>query len=137
MNKYVKSFFHRGLIFGGLGPIIVSIIFMCISHSDPNIGLSAKEMFMTTVSSYLLAFIQAGVSVFNQIEHWSVPKSLLCHFSLLYITYSLCYIVNAWIPFDIKVLVIFSIIFVVVYFVVWFAVYFAVKSTSKKLNEKL
>ena len=27
MNKYLKEFFHRGLIFGGFGPIILGIVF--------------------------------------------------------------------------------------------------------------
>ena len=94
-------------------------------------------MLLGIVSIYILAFVQAGASVFNQIEEWPISKSLLCHFSLIYVAYSLCYILNTWIPFVPTVLLLFTVIFVVAYFVIWFTVYLCVKAASKKINEKL
>ncbi len=137
MNKYVKEFFHRGLIFGGFGPIIVGIILLAVNLSGEAVTLTAKDYLISTVSIYLLAFIHAGASVFNQIEHWSLPKSVFFHFSSLYIVYSLCYIINSWIPFEPKVLLIFTAVFVGIYFAVWGIVYVSVRGTSRKLNEKL
>ena len=137
MNKYVKEFFHRGLIFGGFGPIIFGIIIFIVSKTTDNLVLSGGEVLIGIVSTYLLAFVHAGASVFNQIEHWSTGKSLLCHLSTLYVAYSLCYLINTWIPFEPTVLLIFTLIFMVVYFVVWGIVYFSIKSTSKNFNAKL
>lgn len=137
MNRYLKDFLHRGLIFGGFGPIVVAIVFMCISLADRGFSLTASQILLATVSSYLLAFIQAGVTVFNQIEHWSTVKSLLCHFVTLYAAYSVCYVVNSWIPFEPMVLVIFSAVFVVLFFVIWTIVYLSVRATSKRLNSQL
>lgn len=137
MNKYVKEFLHRGLVFGGFGPIVLGIVLLVINTAGEAVTLTAKDYFLSTVSIYLLAFIHAGVSVFNQIEHWPLPKSLLCHFSVLYIAYSLCYVVNTWIPFEPKVLIIFTAIFVAVYFAVWTTVVIILKAVSKKLNKKL
>lgn len=137
MNRYLKDFLHRGLIFGGFGPIVVAIVFMCISLADRGFSLTASQILLATVSSYLLAFIQAGVTVFNQIEHWSTVKSLLCHFVTLYATYSVCYVVNSWIPFEPMVLVIFSVIFAVLFFVIWTIVYLSVRATSKRFNSQL
>ncbi len=137
MNRYVKSFFHRGLIFGGFGPIVTSIVFLCISFSVENFSLSANEVLLAVISTYVLAFVQAGATVFNQIEHWSIVKSLLCHFTMLHVTYSVCYVVNSWIPFEPMVLVIFTAVFTVLFFVIWATVYFSVKATSKKFNSKL
>ncbi len=137
MNKYVKEFFHRGLIFGGFGPIVLGIVLFAINLSGEAVILTAKDYLTSTASIYLLAFIHAGASVFNQIEHWSLPKSLFFHFSSLYIIYSLCYIINSWIPFEPKVLLIFTAIFVAVYFAVWITVYLIIKSTSERLNKKL
>ena len=137
MNKYVKEFFHRGLMFGGFGPIIVGIILLAVNLSGEAVTLTAKDYLISTVSIYLLAFIHAGASVFNQIEHWSLPKSVFFHFSSLYIVYSLCYIINSWIPFEPKVLLIFTAVFVGIYFAVWGIVYVSVRGTSRKLNEKL
>lgn len=137
MNRYLKDFLHRGLIFGGFGPIVVAIVFMCISLADRGFSLTASQILLATVSSYLLAFVQAGVTVFNQIEHWSTVKSLLCHFVTLYATYSVCYVVNSWIPFEPMVLVIFSVIFAVLFFVIWTIVYLSVRATSKRFNSQL
>lgn len=137
MTKYVKEFMRRGLMFGGFGPIVVGIVYMIISNIETDFSLSGAEVLLAIVSTYLLAFLQAGATVFNQIEHWSLPKSLFFHFATLYLAYSLCYIVNTWIPFEPKVLLVFSGIFVVTYFIIWFTVYFCIKSTSRKFNEKI
>ena len=137
MNKYVKQFFHRGLIFGGFGPVILGIIYWILSETDADFSLSGFEIFLGIVSTYLLAFLQAGASVFNQIEHWPLPKSLLCHFSALFAAYTLCYIGNTWIPFEPKVILIFFGIFVVVYFAVWITVFLSVRAASKKFNSKI
>ena len=137
MNEYLKKFLHRGAIFGGFGPIVVSIVYAILEKTIDGFSLNGTEVLAAMVSSYLLAFVQAGVSVLNQIEHWSTAKSLFIHFLILYITYSGCYLFNSWIPFEPMVLLIFSVIFIVCYFVIWFSVYFAVKATSKKLNQKL
>lgn len=137
MKKYVKDFIHRGLMFGGFGPVVVGIIYVIISKTETTFYLNGDEALLAIVSTYLLAFLQAGATVFNQIEHWPLPKSLLCHFSTLYLAYSVCYVANTWIPFEPKVLLIFTGIFVVTFFAIWFTVYFIVKNTSRKFNEKI
>ncbi len=137
MNKYFKEFIHRGLMFSGFGPIVFGIVMLCISFSEEDLSLTGKEILLGIVSTYMIAFIQAGATVFNQIEHWSVPKSMACHFSMLYAVYSIAYIINSWIPFKIEVLAIFTVIFVVVYFTVWIVVYLCVRNTGRKINERL
>ncbi len=137
MNKYVKEFLHRGFVFGGFGPIILGIIYFVLSKTINNFTLSGSEVLLGIVSIYLLAFIQAGATVFNQIEHWPISKSLLCHLATLYVAYSLCYVANTWIPFEPKMLWIFTIVFMAIYFVVWGIVYVSIKATSKTFNAKL
>lgn len=137
MNKYVKEFLHRGLVFAGFGPIILGIIIFIVSKTTDNLVLNAGEVLVGIVSTYLLAFVHAGASVFNQIEHWGIGKSLLCHLSTLYVAYSLCYLINTWIPFEPKVLLIFTAVFMGIYFVIWGIVYLSVKATSKSFNAKL
>lgn len=136
MKGYVKEFFHRGLIFGGFGPIITGIVLYFISLAT-EVSLTAPQILLAIVSTYVLAFIHAGASIFNQIEHWPIAKCTLFHFLSLYIAYSLCYIANTWIPFEPMVLGIFTAIFVVVYLVIWLTVYLIIRATSKKLNAKL
>ncbi len=137
MNKYVKEFLLRGLMFSGFGPIIFGIIIFIVSKTTDSFILEAGEVLIGIVSTYLLAFVHAGASVFNQIEHWGIGKSLLCHLSTLYVAYSICYVINTWIPFEPKMLLLFTVIFMVIYFVVWGIVYFTIKATSKKFNAKL
>lgn len=137
MNKYLKTFLHRGLIFGGFGPVVMAIVLFIISKTVDNFSLSGSQVLLGTVSVYLLAFLQAGATVFNQIEHWPITKSLLCHFVTIYLAYALCYVLNSWIPFKPIVIIIFTVIFVVTYFIIWISVYFSVKAFSKKANQKL
>lgn len=137
MNRYVKEFFHRGLIFGGFGPIILGIFYLVVSKTVEDFSLSAKEVLLGIVSIYILAFLQAGASVFNQIEHWPLPKSVFFHFTTIYVAYVLCYLLNSWIPFVPEVLLIFTAVFVAIYLVVWIIVYISVKAASKKMNTKL
>ena len=137
MNKHLKNFFIRGLIFGGFGPLIMAIIYFILDRAKEGILISGTDVFIAVVSIYLLAFIHAGVSVFNQIESWSIAKSLLFHFSALYVSYTLCYIINSWIPFKWNVLLIYTAIFIVAYGVIWLTVLLLMKRTSKRLNSNL
>ncbi len=137
MNKYVKEFFKRGFTFAGLGPVVLAIVYLFLDMFIDDFSLTGKEAFFSIISVYLLAFVQAGASVFNQIEHWSLAKSLLCHLATLYAAYSLCYVSNSWLPFNPKVLLIFTVIFVAGYFLIWAIVYTCVKASSKKFNAKL
>ncbi len=137
MNKYFKEYLRRGMMFGGFGPIISGIIYFILSKTLTDFSLSGGEVLLAIVSTYLLTFVQAGSSVFNQIEHWPLAKSLLCHFASLYSVYVICYTVNIWIPFEWKVIAIFTAIFVAVYIIIWTVVYFSVKATSKKFNNTI
>lgn len=137
MKRYVKEFFHRGLLFGGFGPIVAGVVYLILSYAISDFSLTGWEVFVAILSTYVLAFVQAGGSVFNQIESWSLPKSLLCHFSLLYVAYTLCYLVNTWIPFQPMVILVFTLIFVVAYFVIWITVFLCVKIASQRMTKRL
>ena len=137
MKKYLKAFIHRGLIFGGFGPIILAVIYYILSKNIKDFSLSGGELLLGIVSVYLLAFVQSGATVFNQIDHWPISKSLLCHFGSLYIIYVFCYVINSWIPFEPIVLLIFTAIFVGIYFTIWLTVVLSIKAFSKKANKKL
>ena len=136
-RKYVFAFFHRGLIFGGFGPIVTALIIWVVSMCVEGVSVSGRQMLLAVVSTYALAFIQAGASVFNQIEHWTLAKSLLAHLGTLYVAYIGCYLLNSWIPFNWTVIIIFTAVFLLVYFAVWLTVFFSVKATTKSLNKMI
>ena len=52
MEKYIKFFLHKGLIFGGFGPIIVGIVFLIISIFD-KVSVTGTEFFIVIFSTYL------------------------------------------------------------------------------------
>lgn len=137
MNNYVKEFFHRGMLFAGFGPIIAGIVYIAVSCNVDNFSLSALEVFLAILSTYILAFVQAGASVFYQVEHWPVIKSMLFHFLSIYTAYIGCYLVNSWIPFDVRVIMIFTGVFAVTYLLIWLIVYIVVKTASNRLNRNL
>ena len=137
MNKYVKAYFQRGLAFGGFGPIVTGIVLCLIQLSGGEVMLNGGQMFIAVLSTYVLAFVQAGASVFNQVEDWPIAKAMGLHFISLYVVYVGCYLVNAWIPFRWEVIVLFTVIFLVTYLVIWLTVYFIVKRVSGKLNASI
>ncbi|MBQ5929667.1 MAG: DUF3021 domain-containing protein [Clostridia bacterium] len=136
MNQYVKNYLQRGIAFGGFGPIVAGLVFWILQLAGVEVVLSGAQVLIAIVSTYILAFVQAGSSVFNQIEEWPLAKSMGLHFLSLYIVYVGCYLVNRWLPFAWQVIAIFTGVFIVVYLAVWLTVYLVVKSVSKKLNKK-
>lgn len=137
MNRYVKIFLFRGMLFGGFGPLVMAVIYLALSLSISGFSLSGSEVFVAVLSTYLLAFLVAGASVFREIERIPFAVSNLMHFGLLYIAYTACYLVNAWIPFDGRVLLVFTGVFVLGYVAVCLCVYASIRVLSRRFNERL
>ena len=137
MNQYVKNYLFRGLMFGGFGPMVAGIVLWIVQLTGVEVVLTGGEVLLAVVSTYILAFVQAGSSVFNQIEGWPIAKSMGVHFLSLYVVYVACYLLNVWMPFAWEVIAIFTAIFIAVYLVVWITVYLIIKKTSKKLNRNI
>ena len=137
MNKYVKEFLKRGLMFSGLGPIVAGIIYLCIENSGTSLNLSGWEVFLAILSTYIMAFVHAGSGVFHLIEKWSRAKAMLCQMSSIYVIYMAGYLINSWIPLDWRVILGFTVAFVVGYFAICLIVFLSMDRVSKKLNDKL
>ena len=137
MNKYVKNYLQRGIAFGGFGPIITGIVLAILHASGVDVLLNGAEILIAIVSTYILAFVQAGSSVFNQVEEWPLAKCVGLHFASLYVVYVGCYLVNRWLPFAWEVIAIFTGVFVGVYLVIRLTVFFFTRAVSKKLNKNI
>ena len=137
MNKHLKEFFHRGMMFGGFGPIIMGIIYSVIQRTESGFSLNGDEVFCAIISTYIIAFVQAGASVLNQIDTCYPLLMTGAHLAILYVTYVCAYLINSWIPFRSDALGIFTAVFVIGYAAVWLTVCIAIKTVSKKLNRKL
>lgn len=137
MKSFFKTFVHRGLLFAGFGPLIAGIVYLVLDLSGVNYDLTGKGVFMGIFTTFIIAFIHAGSSAFNDIEKWGKAKAMLCQLTFIYVIYLAGYLINNWIPFNYKVILIFTICIVVGYLIIWFSIYFAVRRYSNKLNEKL
>ena len=134
MNKYVKEFCIRGLVFSGLGPIVLGIVLMILGFCHVEIKMEGWQIFLCIFSTLLLAFVQAGSSVFEQVESWSTLKSLFWHLLSIYAVYLFAYLVNNWIPLMWEVILIFSATVIVTFLIIWLICYLASKKTKKELN---
>ena len=137
MNKYVKEYLKRGLIFGGFGPIVFGIVIMIIGFTGTAIDLKGWQILLAIASTYILAFVQAGSSIFEQIDSWSHAKSMILHLLSIYVVYLGTYLVNSWIPFNYVVVIIFSASVIVGFIIIWLIAYLITNKVKNELNAKL
>ena len=136
MNKYLKDYLIRGLMFSGIGPLIFGIVALIIYLND-NIKLTGIEIISGIFTTYVIAFVHAGSSVFPQIENFSKIKALFLQLISLYLAYTICYLINGWIPFNIIVFIIYSSCFIGGFLLIWLIVYLLTKREVNKMNESL
>lgn len=137
MNKYVKRFLHIGLIFSGLGPIVFGIIMLCISYSDANFNPTGLEIFKGIITTYIIAFVHAGSSVFPQIESWSKMKAMFFQGLCVYLVYLVGYLVNDWLPLSALAIGLYSACFIAAFCITWLIVYLIVNKATKQMNERI
>lgn len=137
MNKYVKTFLHRGLLFSWGGPVVLGIVYLCLELSGERLALNGVELFIAIVSTCIIAFVHAGSSVFPTIEHWSKVKAMFFQFLCIYSVYTIAYLINSWLPFDWRILLIYTSAFVGGFFLIWLIVLLTVRQLSKKMNQQL
>lgn len=135
MRKYVKDFIIRGAMFAWGGPVITAIVWVLLQASGVVTTLTVNEVALGIISTTILAFIAAGVSIVYQIEN--LPKAFagLIQMSVLYIDYLGFYLLNGWLPMD-KIWI-FTLIFVVAFVVIWLSIYIPIKLKVKKMNQML
>ena len=135
MRKYIKSFCCRGMMFAWGGPVILAIVWICLKSAGAVSMLTVEEVVLGTVSSTLLAFIAAGISIVYQIEQ--LPKAFagMIQCAVLYIDYLGIYLLNGWISWD-RVLG-FTLIFLLGFVAIWCIIYILIRIKVKRLNRML
>ncbi len=124
-------------MFGGFGPIILGVIYFVLQYSIEGFSLNGWQVFVAIISTYLLAFIQSGASVLNQIDTRFPLLMTGAHLSVLYASTLGAYLINSWLPFRAEALGIFTAVFVIGYAAVWLTVCITIKTVSRRLNGKL
>ncbi len=138
MKKHVKDFVHRGLVAASGGPVIVAIIYLCLQANGVMTTLTVNEAVLGILTSALMAFIAAGISVVYQIEKLPLMWASFIQAIVLYFDYLLIYLINGWLKSDPRVILIFTLCFIGGYAVIWSMIYFlAIRPSIAKMNQKL
>ena len=135
MKNYVKNFFVRGAMWAWGGPVILAIVWACLQTAGVVHGLTVNEVVLGIITTTVMAFIAAGVSIVYQIEN--LPKSFaaLIQMSVLYIDYLGFYLLNGWIP--VNQIWMFTLIFVVAFALIWFLIYSLTRRKVERMNEMI
>lgn len=137
MKNFLKNFIQRGLIFAGLGPLIL-VIFYYIYYFEINFHtVSILDVNKNILSSLLLSFIAGGISAIFKVEKLSLGIATLIDAVVIYLDYLLFYIFNDWVKLQFIPLIIFTICYVLGYLIIWFCIHHQVKEQVRKLNQKL
>ena len=113
----------------------MAIVWAVLKSSGVVETLTVDQVVLGIISTTVMAFIAAGVSVVYQIE--SLPKAFagLIQAAVLYIDYLGIYLLNGWIP--LKRVWIFTIIFFAGFIIIWLAIYVPIKLKVNKMNRSL
>lgn len=138
MKKHVMDFMHRGLVASVGGPVILAIIYLCTQGGGEAMTLTVNEVALGILTSALMAFIAAGVSVVYQIEKLPLMWASFIQAIVLYLDYLLIYLLNGWLKSELKVILIFTICFVAGYVVIWTMIYFmSIRPSINKINRQI
>ena len=135
MKKHFRNFCVRGMTFAWTGPVILAVVWLCLEREGIVSMLTVNEAVLGIVSSAIMVFVAAGISIVYQIEN--IPKAFagLIQCAVLYIDYLGIYIINGWIPTD-RIWV-FTLIFLAVFVIVWSSIYIPIHIRVKKINRTL
>lgn len=135
MKKFWIEFIKRGMMAAWGGPAIVCIVWACLKAAGVVTVLDVDTVILAVLSSMLMTFVAAGISVVYQMEQ--LPKSMaaLIQMTVLYVDYLVIYLINGWMP--VKAIGIFTAIFVAIFAIIWAIIYLTIRNSVKKMNEKL
>ena len=130
-------FLQRGLTFSVFGPVIIAVVYAILGACGVIQALTPGEVCLGILSSALMAFIAAGMTIIYEAEHLPLFSAVLIHGIALYLDYILIYLINGWLQSQLLPILIFTGIFIVGYALVWAIIYFTTKNTAASLNRKL
>ena len=73
MKKHFRNFCVRGMTFAWTGPVILAVVWLCLERAGIVSMLTVNEAVLGIVSSAIMAFVAAGISIVYQIEN--IPKA--------------------------------------------------------------
>ena len=135
MKKFWLEFIKRGALFAWGGPTVVCIVWACLKLAGVIEMLDVNTVILAVMSSMLMAFVVAGISVIHQMEQ--IPKGMaaLIQMSVIYVDYLAIYLINGWMPLNAVGL--FTVGFLACFAIIWGIIYLTVRKSVKKLNSQI
>ena len=135
MKKHVKNFCKRGMLAAWGGPVIMAIVYLCLKAAGVVETLTVDKVATGIISTTVLAFIAAGVSIVHQIE--TLPKAMaaLIQMAVLYIDYMGIYLLNGWLPA--QKIGMFTLIFIAAFAAIWLIIYATIRMKVNRINQKM
>lgn len=135
MKKFWLEFIKRGTLFAWAGPTIVCIVWACLKVAGVIEMLDVNTVVLGIMSSMLMAFVVAGISVIHEMEQ--IPKGMaaLIQMSVIYIDYLAIYLINGWMPLN--AVGFFTIGFLACFAIIWGIIYLTIRKSVNKLNSQI
>ena len=136
MKHYFLEFLRRGLLACGIGPLVLAIIYLILEAQTDLSSLTVGEVCRGIFSLTALAFLAGGMNVVYQIERLPLMAAILIHGGVLYFGYLITYLLNDWLEWGSRPLLVFSVIFVLGYLVIWTVIYTVTRRHTERLNRQ-
>lgn len=137
MKKYAAEFVKRGLMAAWGGPVIMAIIYAILGANGTIETLTVGEVSLAIISSTVMVFVAAGITMVYQVEHLPLPMAALIQAGVLYLDYLLVYLMNGWLKSQLGPILVFTVVFVVGFAAIWLVIYQVIKRQIKQVNSKL
>ena len=121
----------------GFGPIVLATLYLILQQTAAMDTVTVNQVCIGIFSITALAFVAGGMNVIYQIERLPLMVAIFIHGSVLYISYLVTYLLNDWLKWGAKPILVFSGIFVFGYLGVWAVIYSITKRNTDRINEML
>ena len=134
MKKYAMEFLRRGLVACGFGPLVLAVLYLILERHAGLSTLTVRQVCLGIFSLSALAFVAGSMNVVYQIEQLPLMAAISIHCIVLYISYMLTYLINDWLEWGTKPILVFSSVFIFGYLVIWAVIYCMTKNRTERLN---
>lgn len=135
MKKFWKDFLMRGSMVAWCGPIVMCIVWGCLSAAGVMDTLEVGTVVLGIISATVIAFIAAGITAIHQLEQLPRGMAILIHAAVLYLDYLVIYLINGWL--SVSRIWIFTLCFAVGFALVWIIIFAVNRHAVNRMNAKI
>ncbi len=137
MKRFISEFVRRGLVAGGLGPVVLAVVYLVLHRCGVVDSLRVGEVCTGIFSLAALAFVSGGLNALYQVERLPLMAAVSIQGVVLYSGYLGTYLLNGWLSLSKTPVLVFSAIFIFGYLAVWAVICSITQKRTKKLNQAI